>query len=327
MAAPRLLHGKTVSVERDTPVPRILRTVAGKVECLQMGPALTHEHVLVDFVGADQVKPRRYDPTQAAETILPHLKAAYLQGFRTLFECTPDFIGRDPELLLHLSELTQLHIVTNTGLYGAANDKFIPDYAWKASDKQLATRWIHEARHGIEETGIRPGFIKSGVDRDPLLSVIDHKLVRASIRTHLETGLPVAIHTGAGPGLQIMKDFEMQGAHPSAFIWVHAQNAEIDKLVQAAERGAWISLDGLRERSADNHLSKCQALKERDHLNQILLSHDAGWVDPENPDRPYRGYAFLHSQFIPKLLQNGFTEKDVHTLLVSNPAQAFGQPA
>lgn len=36
---------------------------------------------------------------------------------------TPAYLGKDPELLLKLSELSGLQIVTKTGYYGARNDK------------------------------------------------------------------------------------------------------------------------------------------------------------------------------------------------------------
>ena len=60
-------------------------------------------------------------------------------------------------LLRRLSEATGLHILTNTGYYGAANDIAIPKHAYDETAAQIAARWTAEARDGIEGTGIRPG--------------------------------------------------------------------------------------------------------------------------------------------------------------------------
>src|SRR5207302_7308011 len=97
---------------------------------------------------------------------------------------TPAFIGRDPRVLAELSRRTGIHVLTNTGYYGAANDKFVPPHAFAESAEVLAARWIAEWHDGIDGTGVRPGFVKIGVDpaagEPPRLSGIDAKLGRAA---------------------------------------------------------------------------------------------------------------------------------------------------
>ena len=78
-------------------------TVTGPIGPNQLGVTLPHEHVLVDFVGADKVSPERYDQDEAFEVILPHLKRARELGCQSLAECTPAWLGRDPGLLRRLS--------------------------------------------------------------------------------------------------------------------------------------------------------------------------------------------------------------------------------
>ena len=43
------------------PPPRLVPTVSGPLGAHRLGLTLMHEHVLVDFIGADQVSPSRYD--------------------------------------------------------------------------------------------------------------------------------------------------------------------------------------------------------------------------------------------------------------------------
>lgn len=304
--------------------PATVMTVRGPVAAATLGRVLPHEHVLVDFVGADQVSPERYDAGNVFEFVLPHLRQAHTAGVRALFECTPAFLGRDPQLLRRLSEASGLHLVTNTGLYGVRQNKFLPPYAHVESVEQLAARWIAEAKQGIGETGIRPGFIKSGVDPEPTLSPVHRKLIAAAALTHAATGLTVAVHTGRGPGLAQLDVLGEHGVAPSAFVWVHAQGARDDDLFAAADRGAWISCDGLNPRSLPRHLHLCTALKERGHVGRILLSHDAGWFDPAKPGGgTFRPFDLLFPRFVTLLREKGFSAADVDRITMQNPAEAF----
>lgn len=90
-------------------------TVTGAVPAEQLGKMLPHEHVLVDFIGADQVSPDRYDTDEVYEVMLPFVKQASAAGCETIAECTPAYLGRDPRLLQRLSKATGVTFLTNTG--------------------------------------------------------------------------------------------------------------------------------------------------------------------------------------------------------------------
>jgi predicted metal-dependent phosphotriesterase family hydrolase len=153
-------------------------TVTGGVSPEKLGVVLPHEHVLVDFIGADRVSRSRYDPEEVYRVALPYLQRLRQAGCRTLVDCTPVYLGRDPKLLQRLSRASGLYILTNTGWYGAANDKYLPARAYSLTAEQIAREGIAEAQKGIEGTGIRPGFIKIGVDPEP--SEVDMRLLEAA---------------------------------------------------------------------------------------------------------------------------------------------------
>lgn len=301
-----------------------IETVRGSIPPGALGRTLPHEHVLVDFVGADQVSASRYDAQKVFDTVLPHLRKARALGLLALFECTPAYLARDARLLKRLSEASDLHLVTNTGYYGARQNKFLPAFAHTETAEQLSRRWIAEAREGIDGAGIKPGFIKSGVDAEPVLSDVQRKLVSAAALTHAATGLTIAVHTGRGPGLEQLDVLKAHGVAPAAYVWVHAQGAKDDALFAAADRGAWISLDGLNRNSLTRHLHLCRELKQRGHLGRVLLSHDAGWYDPAKPEGGvFRGFELLFEAFLPTLKENGFSEAEIDRLTIANPAEAF----
>jgi phosphotriesterase-related protein len=303
-------------------------TVRGPVDAPVLGTTLVHEHVLVDFVGADKVSRQRYDADEAFRTVLPHLVALKERGGRTLVECTPAWLGRDPVLLRRLSEASGLHIVTNTGYYGAAQHKYLPAHAFDESAERLAERWTSEWRDGIEGTGIRPGFLKTGVDAGPL-SPVDRKLITAAAVCHRRTGLRIHCHTGDGrAAMDILTVLEEQGVSPAAFVWVHAQNEKDRTLhLRAARAGAWIELDGIAEDSREAHVSAVMDLARAGHLSRVLISQDAGWFHVGEPaGGRFRPYTFLFDGFLPALRRAGLAESDVRTLLVDNPARLLGGP-
>jgi phosphotriesterase-related protein len=303
----------------------IIMTVNGPVNPSETGAWLTHEHVLVDFIGADSITPDRYDRQTVINKVLPYLIKAKELGCITFAECTPEFLGRDPQLLKELAGLTGLNILTNVGYYGARDNKFIPLPATAIDAEMMAGFWTEQWEKGIYDTGIKPGFIKIGVDKDSL-SDFHQIIVRAAALTHLATGLTIASHTGpALPAFQELEILKNEGVSPEAFIWVHASSEkDIEKLVTAAKLGAWISLDKLNDKNVDELLETIKTLKDMGCLNRILLSHDAGWYDPAKENGgEFRGFSTLFEKLIPAMKSSGFSDAEVKQIIEINPAEAF----
>jgi phosphotriesterase-related protein len=300
-------------------------TVRGPISADVFGPALTHEHVFVDFAGADRVHPESYNLDEAFRVALPQLQKLAALGCRGFVDCTPAFLGRAPRLLARLSRAAGLHIVTNTGYYGAGRDRFVPAHAQQDSVDSLAERWTGEWRAGIDGTGVRPGFIKTGVDAAPL-SAIDRKLLQAAARAHLRTGLTIASHTtdtrGAQEQLSLLRD---EGVAPAAFIWVHAQNDwQVEARVRAARDGAWMEIDNLAAATIDQCVERASELKRAGVLGRLLVSHDAGWYDPAVAGGgTFRPFDVINHSLAPALCKAGWSASEVHALLAVNPGEAF----
>jgi phosphotriesterase-related protein len=303
----------------------MIMTVNGPVPSKEMGVSLIHEHILVDFIGADSISEQRWDKSKVVDRSLPFLKQIKELGCQTFIECTPAYLGRDPLLLKSLADSSGLNIITNTGYYGAVKNKYIPQHAFNETADQLAASWIFESDNGINGTGIKPGFIKIGVENGNL-SDLHKKLVIAAARTHLKTGLTIASHTGpAIPAFEQLDILKNEGVESEAFIWVHAQSEnDLSNHVKAAKMGAWIGLDGLNDNNLADYIKMIKNLRENNLLSKILLSHDAGWYHPgEENGGEYRGYTTLFEKLIPLLRKENFSEKEIIQLLVINPSEAF----
>ncbi len=321
LALSSAIHGKAIYAQ-DSRDGKIV-TVLGPIDPAALGTTLPHEHVLVDFIGADQISEGRYDRDEAFDVILPYLNEAKGHGLRALFECTPAYLGRDPILLRRLAKASGLHLVTNTGYYAAMKEKFMPAHAHKETADQLAARWIQEWEKGIENTGVFPGFIKIGVETKPL-SIMDKKLVHAAAKTSRATGMTIAAHTGNAAAMEELEILEEEGVHPSAWIWVHANRGDQKDVRRAAEKGAWISFDKISPQSIADHVNLVKDMKDDGYLSRVMISHDAGWYTPGEPrGGNYRGYNTVFEEFIPALKSAGLSEEDIHQIMVTTPANAF----
>ena len=246
-------------------------------------------------------------------------------GYKTLVDCTPAYLGRDPQLLKCLSEKSGIQILTNTGLYTAVNGKFLPKFAFEESAEQLAERWIEEVRNGIEGSGVFPGFIKIAVERKPLED-IQRKIVEAAGITHKATGLVIMSHTGpAVPAFQEIEILEKMGISLSSFIWTHANNeTDFNKHIEAARKGVWIAFDSFKPKDLDKFVEFAVLMKKEGMLNKVLFSHDAGWYRPGEPGGGnFRGFTDIEELLIPALEKNGISQADIYQLFSANPAEAF----
>ena len=311
-----------------------IMTVNGPVQPDEIGRSLEHEHILVDFIGADSTGYFRWNRDSVVAKAKPFIEEIMKYGVNTVFECTPEYLGRDPLVLKSLSDKTGITLITNTGLYGAHYYKFLPQSFSVTSPESLAEKWTNEYNNGIGETGIKPGFIKIGVNPDDTLSWNDDKLIRAAAITHLNTGLTIASHTGPDkPAHAQIEILEEYGIDPSAFIWVHANRGTLESNIKAAQSGAWISLDNInaqteREPGTPNtvewYADRIISMKEAGLLTRILISHDAGWYDPMVPGGGnYRGYTDIFKYLLPTLEAKGFTQQDIDQILEINPQEAF----
>ncbi len=303
---------------------RYIMTVNGKMEPSKMGLSLTHEHILVDMEKGATGE-IWWERETVKKVVLPYLKEIKSHGCKTFFDFTPSYIGKDVRLLKELADETGLHIITNTGYYGANNNRHIPEHVYRESPVELAGRYIRDFKKGMQGTKIKPGFIKTAVNRGPL-SNLHQKLIKAAALAHLKTGLTIASHTGpAEPALEQIALLKENGVSPTAFIWTHAQaEKNLSMHLKAAKEGAWISLDGIREKNSNRYVSMIRFLKKQGYLNKILLSHDAGWYTPgEKNGGRFRGYTALFTHLLPELRKNGFIQKDIDTMLIQNPMDAF----
>lgn len=297
-------------------------TVTGPVAISELGLVLAHEHVMSTF-GAEPAATPGYDEAAVIAAVSPSLISLREAGVGAIIEATAAFFGRDPRLLRQISERTGVRLVTNTGYYGAANGRYLPPDLLSLAPEAIAARWIGEATGGIADTGIRPGFLKLGINAGPLNDA-DRLLLRAAALAHRATGLTIAVHTGANheAAAAQLDLLAAEGVRPDAWVWVHAHQApDAAALLAAARRGAWVSVDGWNAANAARCLEILRELRAANLLHRVLLSHD-GNLHPAPGARP-RSLDWLLREGRAALSAAGFTAEDWRQLTVHNPAAAY----
>lgn len=296
-------------------------TVKGPVNPEDLGGSLTHEHIMSNF-GAVPLEAGQYDERALFRQVIPYLRKLKSMGVNSIFDCTSAYFGRQPEILKTIADSTGLNIITNTGYYGAANDKYVPEFAIDASAVQIAEAWISEFENGIGDSAIKPGFIKLAFD-DGAPSELDVKLFEAGVITHLETDMTLAVHTGNNKEaveeqLRILNKYNVSLDN---WVWVHAsQLNDVEYLLKTASGGAWISLDGVKESNVQEYIEILKRFQAEKLLHRVLLSHDGNGFPGGGKIRPFTS---VLEHLIPAMRDSGFTSQEVGQIIIHNPKRAF----
>jgi phosphotriesterase-related protein len=196
---------------------------------------------------------------------------------------------------------------------------------------QLSNLFIKDITIGIDGTYVKAGFIKMAVSDDGL-TPMETKNMQAAVLASQQTGAIIASHTIGGKLVESLMNFlEHHNHNLHHFIWTHAQSEpNIEYHIRAAQRGAFVSIDAIGSGWVPDKdmLHYTLALIDAGYSENILLSHDAGWYDPSQPDgqpsgSKIRGFTALFDAFIPALLNQGVSPETITQITIKNPAAAF----
>ena len=306
---------------RDT-----VMTVAGEIAADHLGVTLPHEHVF-----ADLLKEYRSSGILSDEELaVAELRRFATAGGTTLVDLTTVEIGRDPEALRRVSAAAGVQVVMGCGHY---RDPYL-DRAWfdRTPVDLIAAEMVEEITEGIGPDRIRPGIIgEIGCDQG-YLSAAEERSFRAAARAHLETWLTISTHAARKPvGLAQLAILEHEGVDPSRVVIGHCDTVPSPAYhLELARRGCFVQMDGLGSDGPhyeERTLGYVERLASAGHLDRILLSHD-NFLPQHLHAHGGTGYDHVLVGVVPALRDRGFSEDDVHTLLVDNPRRALtGQAA
>jgi len=337
-------------------------TVLGPIPVEDLGVTLTHEHILndvgcqgrepeeasgkdlyyrpltIEILGAVRAFPNgNRDNQRLTDVDLMAREVAQFayDGGRSMLDCTPIELGRDPLGLQQISRRTGINIIMSTAYY---TENAHPAKLSQMSIDDIADEFVCDVTEGVPGTGVRAGSIgEIGIELD--FTPQEEKNLRAACRASARTQVPLSIHTSGSPKShdyrrRILDIVEEEGADVRHTILEHVilRPSDFDSQLELASRGAFLGYDGIScdfdwkfrgsgpcdheiaadvKRLVDAGFIDHVLLSQDTHLKIMLTAYGGG------------GFGYILRTFLPRLREQGITDEQIHTILVENPRRYF----
>ncbi len=310
-----------------------VETVRGPVEAAELGTTLMHEHIFILQPEALQnwghaFGPGYWNEQERLDDAVAKLSAVREAGIRTIVDPTAPGLGRYIPRIQEVNARVDLHIVVATGVYAFLE---LPNFLGYRRMQAIADLFIREIRHGIDDTGVKAGFLKCAVERHGLIGDVP-RILEAVAAAAVETGAPVMVHTNAAArtGLDALEALTGHGVGPERIVIAHAGDSnDLGYLRAIADSGAWLGCDrfGIEHfNPLADRIRTLLALLAEGYGSRVHLSHDAACFldfmvgDPafanEKPD-----YLLITNQVLPALREAGVTQAQIDETMIANPVR------
>ena len=337
-----LRHPDPYADREEHRVPQI-QTVRGPVDTAELGRTYMHEHIFVLSADMQQNFPQEWgDEDARVADAVERLTALSASGVRTIVDPTVVGLGRYiPRIARIAEQVPDLNIVVATGCYTYDDVPFFFHHRGPALNAAcgmevpdpMVDLFVGDITDGIAGTGVRAGMLKCAIDRQGLTGGVE-RVMRAVAKAHLQTGVPITVHThpGSEQGLQVQRVLAEEGVDPTRVVLGHSgDTTDADHLQKLADAGFvlgmdrfGINLDTTFEARADIVVEMCR----RGYATSMVLSHDAScyidWLAPGLMELlPQWHYLHLEQDVLPYLREHGVSDEQIDTMLVANPRRFF----
>ncbi len=335
------------------------QTVLGPVSPNDLGPTMTHEHLLINFLCMFHPPDEATEWARAHEPIsmenLGRVRHDYY-GYRdnlllmdedtaiseaalygklgggTIVDATTIGIGRDPLALARIARATGLNIVMGAGYYV---DVVHPDDMDDKAESDIARQIVDDIRVGVGNSGVRAGIIGEIGCTWPLTRN-ERKVLRAAATAQSETGAPILIHPGRDEQApwEILDVLAEAGADIGRTIMGHLDRTvfDFDALLELAGSGCYMEWDLFGIESSYYPLSSIDMPNDAHRMDTIKQLIDEGFgeniVIAHDICTKHRlvkygghGYGYILERIVPRMRGRGFSEQEIRDITVENPAR------
>lgn len=316
-------------------------TLRGTVDSAGLGRVLVHEHIFamdIEYVLNYRPEALSDATVRAAAEKLNALKAA---GYDTIIDLTVQGLGRHVPTLLRVAEHTEVNIIVSTGIYTfdqvpSAFEFHGPGLLFDSGETEpMVEHFLRDIREGIAGTDVRAGELKCAIDKPGLTPGVE-RVMRAVCRAHLETGVPITVHTAATAEMGLVAQSVMaeEGVDLADVIIGHCgDSTKLDYLMRLADMGSILGMDrfGVNfEITTAQRVATVAEMVKRGYADRMALSHDcACWSDrfpsPADYARVMPNHRLLHvpHDVVPALLEAGVSQADLDRMFIDNPRRHF----
>lgn len=326
-----------------TPTGPMVPTLTGPVSCDALGTTLIHEHVL--WFGGPGLQHLGYSPipealrSESVDFAVSLLNDAAGAGIKTLVDLTPH---RPIDLYQQIAGRTSIQIIPSTGFYRRA--KIPKPLAEMEDEKLMEERMRRDVTEGIDGTRIRAGIIKVASEGSPLTDW-EKKVFRATGRVQAATHVNIATHAGPTSGPEQHDVLVRAGADPRRIMLSHmdvgtaSRTERLKALLPLLKQGTYFEVDTFGQDFYTPWSDLTTFLRffcDAGFADRLFISIDCNWhwengvklfegaeAPNRDPNASKRTYAYMMTAAVPRLLDSGFSKKEIDTFLVENPRRFF----
>jgi phosphotriesterase-related protein len=308
-------------------VKNTVNTVSGPLNTGDLGIALMHEHPFVEYTDGVHTPPM---PDILRDKIIStcsdHIDKIRAYGVQTVFDPTTVDLGRNILLLCKIAEKTGFNIICCTGIYSISSYIVIRKHLGGGTDA-VARLFIKELTEGIEDTGIKAGFIKvvtgySGISMD------EKELLIAAANASVKTNARIITHTDGVLG-DTQQEILVNAGVPAQHIMIGhcCGSTDFNYHMKILKKGSFLGFDRFGMESIlpdETRVASVIKLINAGYVSRLILSHDSVWYWKGGPvcDGPtYKNWTptNIFKRVIPMLKSGGVTDEDIKTMLIDNP--------
>lgn len=298
---------------------KTISTLLGEISAEDLGTTYIHEHILTNPPESRMSLDPDYK-LDSQDKMIKELNLFYQLGGRSIMDCTALDYGRDAGAMQAVAEQTKVQILAVTGF----NRGDYVDWVENGTTKLFTSLLMRDLEQGMDGTNAKPAVIKIGTGYNTILPSELH-IIEAAGYAHKKTKKPVLTHTTMGTmGIDQIKLLDKAGVPPTAVALSHLdQNLDFYLLEKIAQTGAYIEFDGpskVKYAPDSLRIEMLQRLCHAGYEDQLLISGDMGRQSYLTFYGGGPGFGFLLEQFVPRLLDQGFTQALVDKFFRHNPA-------
>jgi len=305
-------------------VPGIVRTVLGDIAPDQVGVTYMHEHLIIDSEIVARDFAHIHLPSESEA--IAEVGLCKSQGVQTMVDCMPTGSGRSALKLAAISKASGMNIVATAGLH---TDRYYQptDDLETMNVENLAQVFIRDIEVGMEGTEHKAGQLKV-VTSGHVITGRERRLFEAVAIAHQVSGAPILSHCEHGKGAieQIELFLELNIPLHKVTLSHTDKEADFGYHRQILSSGVNVEYDqSLRQCDLAEPPSALlmKAMVEEGFIDQIMLGTDGARRSLWSSLGGAPGLAWLYSSWSKKLREIGFTQAQLDTIFIDNPAKAL----